>query len=88
MRLGVGGAGSRYQPSQREYPEHVKAFEYGPGMRCVRSKAKARSISWRPSQGWESLPWEIRGPASVREDGQLEIYFCQERVGMVELEKN
>lgn len=86
--LGLEVPGSRYQPSQREYPECWKAFEYAPGdeVRKVQGKGEIHFHGqiYKVGKAFHGKHVALRPTC---EDGQLEIYFCQQRVGILKLGK-
>jgi transposase InsO family protein len=84
--LGLAVPASRYQPSPRGYPGRLPDIEYGPDdtVRIVQGKGE---ISYRcrkivVGKAFHGLPVGLRPTA---QDGVLDVYFCQQRVAVVDL---
>ena len=84
--LGMAVPASRYRPSRRSYPDHLPEIEYGPDdiVRIVQGKGE---ISYRcrnvlVGKAFCGLPVGLR---PSRQDGTLDIYFCQQRIGCLDL---
>jgi transposase InsO family protein len=84
--LGLAVPASRYQPSRRSYPACLPGIEYGPDdiVRIVQGRGE---ISYRcrklvVGKAFFGLPVALR---PTRQDGVLDIYFCQQRVGNLDL---
>ena len=72
----------RYQPSERPYPERLPDIEYSPGdiVRKVQAggQIKYQNRRFFIGQGFRGLNIALR---PTTEEGQFEIYFCQQRIG-------
>ena len=79
---------SRYQPSQREYPERLPAIEYGP-TDIVRKVRHAGHIKYHGREihigsAFFGLHVALR-PTTT--DGLFAIFFCQIQIGQLDLSK-
>lgn len=84
--LGMQTPATRYQPSERAYPETLPAIEYGPGD-MVRQVSIDGTIHFR---GHEiKLSKAFRGqPVALRpsvNDGAWDVYYCQHEIGQLDL---
>ena len=84
--LGLKVPASRYQASQRSYPERLPAIEYGPAdiVRKVRGYGhiKYQSREYHIGQAFAGLPVALRFTIT---DGLFDVYFCQHRIGQINL---
>lgn len=84
--LGLQVPAQRYRPSTRCFPEALSAIEYGAGdlRRKVQAKGELflHGRVFRISQALRGYPVALR-PSST--DGQLDVYFCQQRVAQIDL---
>jgi len=79
---------SRYQPSQREYPERLPAIEYGP-TDIVRKVRHAGHIKYNGREihigsAFFGLHVALR-PTTT--DGLFTVFFCQIQIGQLDLSK-
>ena len=77
---------TRYQPSQREYPEHLPAIEYGP-TDIVRKVRHAGHIKYQGRElhvgsAFYGLHIALR-PTTT--DGLFAVFFCQIQIGRLDL---
>ena len=84
--LGLKVPATRYQPSQRSYPEQLPAIEYGPDdiVRKVRGYGhiKYQNREYHIGKAFAGLSVALRFTTT---DGLLDVYFCQHRVGQINL---
>lgn len=84
--LGLKVPATRYQPSPRTYPERLPAIEYGPAdiVRKVRGYGhiKYKSREYHIGSAFAGLCVALRFTTT---DGLLDVYFCQHRVGQLNL---
>jgi transposase InsO family protein len=84
--LGLKVPATRYQPSQRSYPERLPAIEYGPDdlVRKVRGYGhiKYKSREYHIGSAFAGLSIALRFTTT---DGLLDVYFCQHRIGQINL---
>jgi transposase InsO family protein len=84
--LGMLVPASRYQPSPRTYPERLPAIEYGPAdiVRKVRHYGHFKYLSreYHIGAAFYGFHIALRHTAS---DGIMGIYFCQQRIGTINL---
>lgn len=82
--LGDQVPASRYQPSQRSYPERLPPIEYGPAdiVRKVRhfGHIKFAGRDYHIGAAFYGLPVALR--ATTR-DGFFEVFFCHQKLGML-----
>lgn len=82
--LGQQVPASRYQPSHRAYPEKLPAIEYGPGdiVRKVRhyGHIKFAGRDFHIGSAFYGLHVALR---ATTEDGVFEVFFCQQKLGML-----
>lgn len=87
--LGQQVPASRYQPSHRSYPEKLAAIEYGPGdiVRKVRhyGHIKFAGRDFHIGSAFYGLHVAIR---ATTQDGVFEVFFCQQKLGMLTLDHN
>lgn len=84
--LGLKVPASRYQLSQRSYPERLPAIEYGPDdiVRKVRGYGhiKYQNREYHVGSAFAGLCVALRFTTT---DGLLDVYFCQHRIGQLNL---
>lgn len=84
--LGLKVPATRYQPSQRSYPERLPVIEYGPDdiVRKVRGYGhiKYKSREYHIGKAFAGLCVALRFTTT---DGLLDVYFCQHRIGQINL---
>lgn len=84
--LGMQTPASRYAPSPRSMPEQLPAIEYAPGdiVRRVQDKGyiSYRGYSWTIGKAFAGYPVALR-PTST--EGMLEVFFCHQKVGQIDL---
>ena len=84
--LGLKVPATRYQPSQRPYPERLPPIEYGPTdlVRKVRGYGhiKYKSREYHIGSAFAGLPVALR---FTTVDGLFDVYFCQHRIGQINL---
>jgi transposase InsO family protein len=77
---------TRYQPSQRPYPEVLPQIEYWPGdlVRKVQAKGDVffKGEVFRVSKALQGQPVAFR---SISTDGRYAVYFCQQKLKEVQL---
>jgi transposase InsO family protein len=87
--LGMKVPASRYQPSRRPYPETLPAIEYGPTdiIRKVRhfGHIKYEGQEYHVGSAFAGLHVALRHTTT---DGLLEVFFCQHRIGILDLKDN
>lgn len=80
--------GNRYRPSERSLPNRLEPIEYGPDdvVRKVQGKGEIyyRGCTYLVGKGLRDQPVALR-PTST--DGQLDVFFCRQRVGRIDLSK-
>ena len=80
---------SRYQPSQRSYPERLPAIEYGPTdiVRKVRhcGHIKFAGRDYHVGSAFYGLHVALR---ATTKDGLFAVFFCQQKLGMLALDRN
>ena len=80
---------SRYQPSQRRYPEQLPAIEYGLDdiVRPVRrfGHIKYAGREYHIGSAFYGLPVALR-PTTV--DGLFDVFFCNHQIGKLDLRDN
>ena len=85
--LGMKVPASRYQVSEREYPEKIPAIEYGPGdeVRKVQPGGELNygGIRYRVSGAFEGEPVALR--INATRDDQREVWYCQQMLGHLNL---
>lgn len=79
---------SRYQPSQRTFPEKLKPIVYDsmPGQ-FIRVVMQSGEISFRNQRVFISSAFAGQ-PVAIRpsdQDGILNLYYCQQRIGFIDL---
>jgi transposase InsO family protein len=84
--LGMRTPASRYAPSPREFPEHLPPIEYAPGD-TVRSVGRDGYFNYgrlrhKVSQAFAGQRVALRPTAT---DGQMEVFFCHQRIATVNL---
>ncbi len=84
--LGLKVPATRYQPSQRPYPERLPPIEYGPTdlVRKVRGYGhlKYKGREYHIGSAFAGLPVALRLTTT---DGLFDVYFCQHRIGQINL---
>ena len=80
---------SRYQPSQRRYPEQLPVIEYGPAdiVRKVRhyGHIKFEGREYHVGSAFYGLHVALRQTTT---DGLFDVYFCQHKIGALDLTDN
>jgi transposase InsO family protein len=80
---------SRYQPSSRRYPEQLPAIEYGPAdiVRKVRhyGHIKYAGREYHVGSAFYGLHIALRQTIT---DGLFNVYFCQHKIGTLDLSAN
>lgn len=86
--LGLATPASRYQVSERVFPETLAPIEYAPGDSVRRVQGKGdisyRGTSYRIGTALHGLPVALR---PTREDGLLDVFFCHQRLTQIDLRK-
>jgi len=77
---------SRYQPSNRLFPEALPPIEYSPDdhVRKVQHKGEFsfQGRTWKVSKAFHGYPVGLRpGP----QDGCFDVYFCQHKIALINL---
>jgi len=84
--LGMKTPISRYQPSQRCYPENLPAIEYGPGDQVRKVQAKGeiffKGKVFRVSKALQGHPVALR---STITDGIYSVHFCHQKLKEISL---
>ena len=87
--LSMAVPASRYQPSQRRYPEHLTAIEYGPDdiVRKVRhfGHIKYEGREYHVGSAFYGLHVALR---QTNTDRRFAVYFCQHKIGALDLTDN
>jgi transposase InsO family protein len=87
--LAMAVPASRYQPSQRRYPEQLPAIEYGPAdiVRKVRhyGHIKFAGREYHVGSAFYGLYVALRQTTT---DGLFDVYFCQHKIGALDLSDN
>lgn len=87
--LSMAVPASRYQPSQRRYPEQLPPIEYGPAdiVRKVRNfgHIKYAGREFHIGSAFYGLHVALRQTTS---DGLFDVYFCQHKIGALDLTSN
>jgi transposase InsO family protein len=87
--LAMAAPASRYQPSQRRYPEQLPAIEYGPDdiVRKVRhfGHIKYEGREYHVGSAFYGLHVALR-PTTT--DGLFEVFFCNHKIGKLDLRDN
>jgi len=87
--LGDQVPASRYQPSQRSYPEQLPPIEYGPAdiVRKVRhfGHIKFAGRDYQIGAAFYGLPVALR---ATTKDGLFEVFFCHQKLGMLARDHN
>jgi len=77
---------TRYQVSQRPYPEILPAIEYGPNdhVRKVQAQGEIsfKGKEFRVSKALQGYPVALR-PTNI--DGRYSIFFCHHRLKEIDL---
>lgn len=86
--IGMAVPVSRYRESPRAFPDPLPAIEYGPGD-IVRKVMDGGVISYRNREyrigkAFTGHPVALR---ATRTDGVLEVFFCHEKLGRIDLAK-
>ena len=86
--LGMAVPVCRYRESPRRFPEPLPAIEYGPDD-IVRKVMDGGVISYRNREyrigkAFTGHPLALR---ATRTDGVLEVFFCQKKLGRIDLAK-
>jgi transposase InsO family protein len=80
---------SRYQPSQRTYPEQLPAIEYGPAdiVRKVRHVGHIKYLGrdYHIGSAFYGLHVALR---PTLKDGLFDVFFCQQKLGILALDRN
>ena len=87
--LGLGVPAGRYAPSPRPFPERLPPVEYGDGgpgqlVRKVGENGKVH-IGGRPVMVGSALAGQRVALRPTRDDGLLDVFYCQVRLGRVDL---
>jgi len=84
--LGLKVPATRYQPSPRAFPERLPAIEYGPDdiVRKVKGYGhiKYKNREYHIGSAFAGLAVALRFTTT---DGVLDVYFCQIRIGQINL---
>lgn len=84
--LGLSTPATRYQPSQRQYPEILPHIEYWPGdeVRKVQAKGEVsfRGRVFHISRALKGYPVALR---PTDEDGKFAIYFCKQKIKEIQI---
>jgi len=87
--LSMAVPASRYQPSLRRYPEQLTTIEYGPSdiVRKVRhyGHIKYAGRDYHVGSAFYGLHVALRQTTT---DGLFDIYFCQHKIGALDLTDN
>jgi transposase InsO family protein len=87
--LSMAVPASRYQPSQRRYPEQLPVIEYGPAdmVRKVRhyGHIKFEGREYHVGSAFYGLHVALRQTTT---DGLFDVYFCQHKIGALDLRDN
>lgn len=87
--LAMATPASRYQPSQRRYPEQLPAIEYGPDdiVRKVRhfGHIKYEGRDYHVGSAFYGLHVALR-PTTT--DGLFDVFFCNHKIGKLDLRDN
>ena len=87
--LAMAVPASRYQPSRRRYPERLPAIEYGPTdiVRKVRhyGHIKYEGREYHVGSAFYGLHVALR---QTTRDGLFAVYFCQHKIGSLDLSAN
>jgi len=87
--LSMGVPASRYQPSERRYPEQLPAIEYGPAdiVRKVRhyGHIKYEGREYHIGSAFYGLHVALRQTTT---DSLFDVYFCQHKIGVLNLLDN
>jgi transposase InsO family protein len=87
--LSMAVPASRYQPSHRRYPERLPAIEYGPAdiVRKVRhyGHIKYAGREYHVGSAFYGLYLALRQTST---DGLFDVYFCQHKIGALDLTDN
>ena len=84
--LGMQPPASRYRVSEREHPEVLPPIEYGvqDAVRKVNPVGQLRYCN-RVFKMSEAFGGEPVGLRPTREDGVLDVYYCWQRIGQIDL---
>jgi transposase InsO family protein len=84
--LGLAVPASRYQPSQRAYPERLPPIEYGSAdhVATVRwgGQVKFKGRFWKVSNALKDQPVAFR---PTDQEGKYAVYFCHQRILLIDL---
>jgi transposase InsO family protein len=84
--LGMNAPVTRYQVSQRPYPESLPDIEYGPGdyVRKVQAKGEIsfKGKEFRVSKALQGYPVALR-PTNI--DGKYSLYYCHQKLIEIDL---
>lgn len=84
--LGMAAPIARYQPSRRDYPEHLPPIEYGPSdhVRKVQGKGEIsfKNRYFVVGRAFRGLPVALR---ATLDPEVWEVYFCNQRIAEVDL---
>jgi len=87
--LSLAVPASRYQPSQRRYPEQLPAIEYGPAdiVRKVRhyGHIKYAGREYHVGSAFYGLHVALRHTTT---DGLFDVFFCHHKIGTLDLTDN
>ena len=87
--LSMAVPAARYQPSNRPYPEQLPAIEYGPAdiVRKVRhyGHIKYEGCEYHVGSAFYGLHVALRQTTT---DGLFDVYFCQHKIGALDLTDN
>jgi len=84
--LGMAVPASRYRISMRTYPEHLPTIEYSPQDQVRKANPVGQfHYHGRVYKISEAFAGQHIGLRSTVEDGMLDLYFCQQRIGQLNL---
>jgi transposase InsO family protein len=89
--IDLGVPASRYQPSQRLFPEKLEPIDYGsePGQ-IIRKVMLSGEISFRNQRVFVGSAFAGE-PVAIRtseQDGLMNVFFCRQRITYIDLRKN
>jgi transposase InsO family protein len=86
--IGLKTPSQLYRSSPRSFPKTLPPIEYGPGdiVKTVKSKGEITHANqfYYIGRAFSGLPVALR-PTTV--EGLLEIYFCQQKIGRIDLQQ-
>lgn len=83
--LNMNTPASRYRPSERRFPAVLPPIEYSPGdtvRKVHEGHLSYRGKTFKISKAFHGYPVALR---PTREDGVLNVYFCQQHVAEIDL---